>query len=209
MATAIPIAVPIDALTFGPFSTKNCVQPHETEEYEALAGALWTELCPKEAVEQMMATEIIRCAWRLNRCAVVESELGRRTMENAFSCDPMLDEKTARIQTAVDRTRAQTQSALRRAMADLTALQTERWAQQETLVFGHVPTSIGLAALKPVLVTRTLYEKQLRPREDKTPDAGKPISVHDRICFCGSGSKLKNCCGDTQVHREPPQPRRR
>jgi hypothetical protein len=35
-----------NALRFGLFSTRNCVQPHESEEYEALASALWSDMHP-------------------------------------------------------------------------------------------------------------------------------------------------------------------
>lgn len=64
-----------NSLKFGLFSTKNCVLPEETEEYENLARALWDSLRPLGPVEEMFAVEIVRNAWRLRRCAAAEAAL--------------------------------------------------------------------------------------------------------------------------------------
>ena len=63
-------------LKFGLFSTQNCVRPEETAEYTKLSKALWKDLNPVGPVEQMLAIEIVRAAWRLQRCAVAEAEDG-------------------------------------------------------------------------------------------------------------------------------------
>jgi uncharacterized protein YecA (UPF0149 family) len=109
-----------NALRFGLFSTKNCVQPHETEEYEALTSALWSDMRPQGPLQEMFATEIIRASWRLRRCAEVEAALAEKT-----TGDPMLDTDLLRTQTAVDRARSQAHGIIRRSLAELRRLQSE------------------------------------------------------------------------------------
>jgi hypothetical protein len=66
------------------------VAPEETQEYTRLSKALWKDLSPVGSVEEMLAVEIVRAAWRLHRCALAETE----------------DGASAATQAAVDRARA-------------------------------------------------------------------------------------------------------
>src|SRR5436305_1256394 len=84
-----------NALRFGLFSTKNCVQPHETEKYEALSRALWDDLRPQTPLQELFAAELIRATWRLQRCIEVEATLSDQT-----TTDPMLEVGLVRTQTA-------------------------------------------------------------------------------------------------------------
>src|SRR5258708_25729568 len=114
-----------NALRFGLFSTKNCVQSEETEEYEALSNALWNNMRARGPVQEMFATEVVRAAWRLRRCAEVEATLAEKSTSGPVVSDPMLDEALLRTQTAVDRARAQAHGIMRRSLADLRRLQAE------------------------------------------------------------------------------------
>jgi hypothetical protein len=40
-----------------------------------LSKALWKNLNPVGTVEEMLAVEIVRAAWRLHRCAVAEPKI--------------------------------------------------------------------------------------------------------------------------------------
>jgi hypothetical protein len=110
-----------NALRFGLFSTKNCVRPDETEEYEALTSALWDDLHPQSPLQEMFATEVVRAAWRLRRCTEVEAALAEKT-----TGDPMLDNDLLRTQTAVDRARSQSHGIIRRSLAEIRRLQAEQ-----------------------------------------------------------------------------------
>jgi hypothetical protein len=187
-------------LNFGFFSTENCVRPEHVERYEAMCTGLQTKFRPFGAIEEMITTEIIRSAWRLERCVMVEHKIG---LESEF--DPMLDDKYSRIQANVDRARNQAQTALRRAMKDLRDLQTERWLQSGTLPPDYDASHRGIACLRQMLEARLALArlKKAHPPEpgvrDMVPDTA--LNVHTMICRCGSGLRFKKCCGDTQVHR--------
>ena len=104
-------------LKFGLFSTQNCVRPEETVEYTRLSKALWKDLNPVGPVEQMLAVEIVRVAWRLHRCTVAEAEDGANPA----------------TQVSVDRARASAHNSLRRLLNDLRQFQSDRWLRAEVL----------------------------------------------------------------------------
>ena len=187
-------------LNFGFFSTQNCVRPDQVERYEAMSKGLFHKFRPVGPIEDMLTAEIIRSAWRLERCVMVEHKIG---LECDF--DPMLDDKYSRIQINIDRARLQAQTALRRAMKDLRDLQTERWLQSGTLPPDYDASHRGIACLRQMLEARLALArlKKAHPPEpgvqDMVPDTA--LNVHTMICRCGSGLRFKKCCGDTQVHR--------
>lgn len=116
-------------LKFGLFSTQNCVRPEETAEYTRLSKALWKDLNPVGPVEEMLAVEIVRAAWRLHRCAVAEAE----------------DGETPATQASVDRARASVHNSLRRLLNDLRRFQSDRWLRAEVLREGFDEANIGIA----------------------------------------------------------------
>ncbi len=151
-----------NALKFGLFSTTNCVQPHEQDEYNQVCAQLWDSLNPVGLVEELHATEVVRCAWRLRRCAHAEGSLLALvhhefvkglypTAPPDVFLDPMLYPSALAVQSSVDRARGQAQSAMRRALADLRNLQTERHLRSEVLNPGHDPSHFGLASLRDVI----------------------------------------------------------
>jgi hypothetical protein len=116
-------------LKFGPFSAQNCVRPEETQEYTKLSKALWKGLNPVGAVEQMLAVEIVRAAWRLHRCAVAEAK----------------DGETPATQASVDRARASAHNSMRRFLSELRQFQSDRWLRAEVLREGFDEDYIGIA----------------------------------------------------------------
>src|SRR5215469_5001435 len=116
-------------LKFGLFSTQNCVRPDETAEYTKLSKALWRDLNPVGPVEQMLAVEIVRAAWRFHRCALAEAE----------------DGETPATQASVDRARASAPNAMRRLLTDWRQFQSDRWLRAEVLRGGFDEASLGIA----------------------------------------------------------------
>ncbi len=74
--------------------------------------------------------------WRLRRCGILEYDLAR-------ACDPAPDAQTA-IQKSIDRARAQSHNILRRSLAELRRLQTERHTRILNFPLGEVPTDLGV-----------------------------------------------------------------
>ena len=105
------------------------VRPEERDEYSQLVAGLRAQLKPEGALEEVFAEEIIGASWRLRRCARIEAR-----MAETCSLDPMEDESASRLQKSVDRARAQSHNILRRSMAELRQLQTERTIRFE--IFG-------------------------------------------------------------------------
>jgi hypothetical protein len=154
-----------NALSFGLFSTTNCVQAEEQEEYEALSKGLWEDLNPVGLVEQMFATEIIRGAWRLRRCAEMEGtialfadRMSRRKFAEEhpdrtykMTRDPLFYDFSSGHQVAADRARAHANSTVRRATTELRRLQTERLLRSVFLPTSSSSQAVGLASLSDVL----------------------------------------------------------
>ena len=77
----------------------------------------------------MLAVEIVRAAWRLHRCVIVEAE----------------DGNSVATQAAVDRARALAHNSLRRLLHDLHQFQSDRWLRAEVLRDGFDAQHIGIA----------------------------------------------------------------
>jgi len=112
-------------VTHGLFAAHDIVRPEEQAEYDELRAALEAELLPETTMERTHAKEILHATWRLRRCAVVEGSLTQSTIDSGL--DPMENPETAPTQAAIDRARARARNSLRRASADLSKLQTERY----------------------------------------------------------------------------------
>ncbi len=231
-----------NALKFGLFSTKNCVLPQDQDEYDELAAYLWNSLAPVGAIEELHATEVIRCAWRLRRCTEAESLLPKwnRQREKQRQPDlpadrnlhePVLYNYTADLQVSIDRSRTQAQSCLRRALADLTALQTERQVRATLLRNPAERESLGLARVREVFaaaesagniaarsrVAAIVREQQLADAAMAEMARKAEQLIHSRPgsktepparqtprnapCPCGSGQKHKRCCGQKRPTR--------
>jgi hypothetical protein len=120
-------------------------------------------------MEEMFATEIVRGAWRLRRCAIAEDDLSRlverevrRNQEKQQAqdpetepfyraWDPVIYDHHARTQAAIDRARNQTAGIVRRATADLHRLQNERLYRAATFPEYADASRFGLASFTEVL----------------------------------------------------------
>jgi hypothetical protein len=115
-----------NALTFGLFTMNDFVRDGEAEDYTKIFASLWKELAPEGTLEQNFTTEIVSATWRLRRRRVADETLGLISIADPVWSDPMLSPATEKQQKSVDRARAQAHNALRRSLAELRKLQTER-----------------------------------------------------------------------------------
>jgi hypothetical protein len=111
------------------------VRPEQRDEYLQLVAGLRAQLKPEGALQEVFAAAIVGASWRLRRCARIEAR-----MAETCALDPMEDDSAGRLQLSVDRARAQSHNILRRSMAELRQLQTERSIRFE--VFGPNDTSV-------------------------------------------------------------------
>ena len=108
------------------------------------------ELSAEGILEQTFATEIMGCIWRLRRCRVAESDLAGLTGKDPMVCPETSDDKSERTQKNIDRARAQSHYLLRRSIAELRILQTERTTRLQLKVQGDLP---GVTSTKQLLST--------------------------------------------------------
>jgi len=200
-----------NATKTGLFAAHDYMLDGEKATYEKELTALWLELQPKGILEEIFTQEVMSANWRLRRCRLVEASISSRE----FTPEEM-DSK----QKSVDRARSHSHSMLRRSLAELRKLQTERAIRLE-LNGGHLP---GLVDSKQLIQTVRDYDKDdakrakaaakgsiidhLTKADDalgmKTPfdssfcnptltTAG--MTPRNATCPCGSGEKYKRCCG--------------
>jgi hypothetical protein len=129
-------------------------------------------------MEQILAEQIYRAAWRLRRCGEVESRMVIRLNDDTFIEDPMEapSPNCERIQHNVDRARAQAHRLLHKCTAELRKLQAERKA--------NATESTAEPAEAPIE----------RPEATRT-QSQLPETPRNAQCPCGSGQKHKRCCG--------------
>ncbi len=100
-----------NSVTLGLYSG-DFIRPNEHQEHEDLKAALHAEISPRGATEEILFNEIVSAAWRLSRCAKVESHLANYLAaegEDAYILDAMeaCGNIAEKIQKSVDRARAQ------------------------------------------------------------------------------------------------------
>lgn len=159
-----------NSVTLGLY-TGNFIRPNEHQEHEDLKAALYSELKPRGATEEILFNEIVSAAWRLRRCAKVEQHLAiclAAGAGDAYILDAMeaCGDVAEKIQKSVDRARAQSHRLFHKCRAELSKLQAERRVE----------------AVETMQVT-----KQTQSEQKETP--------RNAQCPCGSGQKFKRCCG--------------
>jgi hypothetical protein len=162
-----------NAVTFGIYSAADFVLPEDNGLYHRFCENFQKELSPKGPIEQTLAAEIVHAAWRLRRCAVIESNLV--DPECDFQLDPMVNPATAPLQQSVDRARAQSHRVLHRASVELRRLQAER----------EIRTKLPRTQTPESNTTKRTQSEAANP---------SPIA-RSQPCPCGSGTKYKRCCG--------------
>jgi hypothetical protein len=160
-----------NAVSSGLFSTRDFVRPEEAADYAELRDTLWDELHPSTLLETTQTAEIVSAAWRLHRCAALETALDSAP-------DPVEAQKSI--------ARTQAHGILLRATAELRRLRKD--APEAPAKTPKVPTTeqtqspAGLADLTLEEVESALAAI---PR-------GAP-------CPCGSSQKYKRCCGRNAI----------
>jgi len=197
-----------NATKTGLFAANDFVRENEADEYTEAQAALHAQLSPEGYLEETFTAEIMTAAWRLRRCRIVET-----------------GDFTSPEQKSVDRARAQSHNILRRSLAELRKLQTER-AIHLQLTDQSLP---ALAGLKQVNTTLKIEQRQrllareadgldtlegliaqadknlcAEIREDvgesKAPSSfckSAPEPPRNAPCPCNSGKKYKHCCART------------
>jgi hypothetical protein len=136
-----------NAITSGLFTLRDFIRPEEQPEYEQLASQLASELNPSGVLEETFAAAILGAAWRLRRCSLVEAR-----MVETCGIEPMEDEVASRIQLSVDRARAQAHNIMRRSLAELRRLQTDRAIRREIYESAPEPPVQDLTSDKDVVI---------------------------------------------------------
>jgi len=165
-----------NALTHGLFAVRYFIRPGEEEEYAETLTSVIADLNPKGILEETFVAEIVGATWRLRRCRMVEHSLSE-----GATLDPMVDDVLDKQQRSVDRARAQSHNILRRSLAELRKLQTER-ALLEELGRDLDENSFCEPVPQPVAQASACENN---PRQ--TP--------RNAPCPCRSGEKYKRCCG--------------
>jgi hypothetical protein len=165
-----------NAIRLGLFSVASFVRSEEQPIFHEFESGYMAELSPAAPLEQTLGREIIQAAWRLRRCAALETN----------PPEAMDDEALDRLQTSIDRARAAAQRTFHRSLKELRRLQTER-------LYGTLAAPrdlIKLAATDPQ--QNSAKQTQSQPVQSQTKTASIPRSAP---CPCRSGEKYKRCCG--------------
>jgi hypothetical protein len=173
-----------NATKLGLFSVASFVRPEEQDIFNEFESGYLSELSPATSLEQTLAREIIQAAWRLRRCASLETA----PPEN------LTDEELDRLQTSIDRARAAAQRTFHRSLRELRRLQSEHLEPA-------MPTD-ALLMQKLEACKRQFAEDAAKRNSAKqsqsepAPSQSKPALIpRGAPCPCKSGQKYKRCCG--------------
>jgi len=211
-----------NAIQYGLCALHDFIREGEQREYFKTLTALMAELSPEGILEQTFATQIMAATWRLRRCGLVEFDLAESALDPmAAGPDDLQAEKT---QKSVDRARAQAFSLLRRSLAELRKLQSERTLESsfckpaetpaETVplsdseVGGSVCPGRDREAERSSASTAPGVTPGLMAGSFCKPAATTP-AVSTKVprnapCPCGSGQKYKRCCGSSSTPANQP-----
>jgi uncharacterized protein YecA (UPF0149 family) len=169
-----------NAMKLGLFSVANFVRPEEQDIFNEFEIGYMAELSPATPLEQTLSREIIQAAWRLRRCASLETA----PPEN------LIDEELDRLQISIDRARAAAQRTFHRSLKELRRLQPE-----------HLEPA---AAIDAILAQKLEDRKRQFAAENAAHGSAKQtqfelvkpaLSPRGAPCPCKSGQKYKRCCG--------------
>jgi uncharacterized protein YecA (UPF0149 family) len=169
-----------NAMKLGLFSVASFVRPEEQEIFSEFESGYMSELSPSMPLEQTLTREIIQAAWRLRRCASLETA----PPEN------LTDEELDRLQTSIDRARAAAQRTFHRSLRELRRLQSEHLEPA-------MPTD-ALLMQKLEACKRQFAEDaaQYNSAKQSQSESAKPALIpRGAPCPCKSGQKYKRCCG--------------
>jgi uncharacterized protein YecA (UPF0149 family) len=176
-----------NATKLGLFSVANFVRPEEQDIFHEFESGYMAELSPVTPLEQTLSREIIQAAWRLRRCAALETA----PPEN------MTDEELDRLQVSIDRARAAAQRTFHRSLKELRRLQSEH-LEPAALMIKQAMAADALL-LKDLEERKRQFAaenaaqnsaKQTQSQPEKTASIPRGAP-----CPCQSGEKYKRCCG--------------
>jgi hypothetical protein len=198
-----------DALTHGLFAVRYFIRQGEEEEYAETLTSLIAELAPQGIIEETFAAEIVGATWRLRRCRMVEQSLSPKA-----TLDPMVDDALEKQQKSVDRARAQSHNILRRSIAELRKLQTDRVAREQAAESRRQTELELMQSLTEEMAEDNEAEDPVEDNEaeerdeDAEHESDQPappseipfckstqLTPRGAPCPCGSGLKYKRCCG--------------
>ena len=183
-----------NALTHGLFAARDFIRQGEEPEYAEILQSVTAQLLPDGIIEQTFAAEIVGATWRLRRCRMVEQSLSADA-----TLDPMTDEGLDKQQKSVDRARAQSHNILRRSLAELRKLQTERAAREQAAEYRKRDDRELMESLLEQLAEDSDADDPVGqisdlPTEIPFCNSAEP-TPRNAPCPCGSGVKYKRCCG--------------
>jgi hypothetical protein len=155
------VRVSQNATKLGLFSVANFVRPKERDIFHEFESGYLAELSPATPLEQTLSCEIVQAAWRLRRCAGLETA----PPEN------MMDEGLDRLQTSIDRARAAAQRTFHRSLKELRRLQTEHLEPAALLI-------------KQPAATDALLMQELEERKKQRPFPAAPPARANQVS-CG------------------------
>ena len=170
-----------NALTLGLFTMNDFVRDNEAEDYTKICASLWNELSPEGTLEQNFTTEIVSATWRLRRCRMADEALGLISIADPAWSDPMLSPANEKQQKSVDRARAQAHNALRRSIAELRALQTERTIRLHLDVQESIPGLTNTRQLLHALKVDNALNKEAKPANQEEKPEVDPAAALEAL----------------------------
>jgi hypothetical protein len=134
------------------FSVASFVRPEEQDIFAEFESGYMSELSPATPLEQTLTRELTQAAWRLRRCAALESA----PPEN------MTDEELDRLQVSIDRAGAAAQRTFHRSLKELPRLQSEH-LEPAALMIQQAMTTDALLMKELEDRQRQLAENAFRP----------------------------------------------
>jgi len=188
-----------NAIRYGLYTFHDFIREGEQQEYSKTLTALMAELSPEGILEQTFATQIMAANWRLRRCGLVEFDLAESTLDPmAAGPDDLQAEKT---QKSVDRARAQAFSLLRRSLAELRKLQSERTIEGSFCKPAETPAETAPPSDREV-------GDSTRPGRDREAERSSALTAATHGLMAGSFCKpaATTPAVSTKVPRNAPAP---
>jgi len=184
-----------NALTHGLYAARDFIRQGEESEYAQILQSATAEIEPVGIIEETFAAEIVGATWRLRRCRMVEQSLSLNA-----TLDPMVDDdlgalpSQAQQQKSVDRARAQSHNILRRSIAELRKLQTERIAREQAAESRRRTELELMRSLAEEMAEDDEAENLFCNSETPSDPVGQISDLPAEIPFCNSpesGQKFK------------------
>ena len=150
-------------LIYGLYTRLDYVKPEEFDLYIDFYKDIKAELGAEGRLEEAFVAEITGATWRLRRCLNVEGTLAEDAPH-----DPLLDPNADKAIRTLERARASAHNLLKRSIAELRKLQTERLTRGELNIPN--PEVAPLSESREIIKTMAAYQKT-RATQQKQTDA--------------------------------------